>query len=202
MGAIVTLVDVAIAFLAGLLIIPAVYVAQTFGAEIFDASGALLSGPGMIFQVLPVLFDSMGVVGPIVAIAFFSLMTIAAITSSIGMLEPAVCLLTEVKGWSRTHATWFIGGVISILSLVIVAKMDVLFGFVLTLTTKYSQPVLGMMFCIFLGWIWNRNQVLAELSQGHKDIERSLFWKIWPFYVKWFCPLFIFSAFVQKLLTS
>ena len=201
MGAIVTLVDVGIAFLAGLLIIPAVYVAQLSGAEIFDANGALISGPDMFFRVLPVLFDSMGaVVGPLVAIAFFSLMTIAAITSSIAMLEPAVSLVTEVQSWSRRRATWLIGGIITLLALIIIVKMDVLFGFILALTTKYSQPVLGLMFCIFLGWIWNRNQVLEELRKGQPEMEQSLFWKIWPSYVKWVCPILIFGAFVQKLL--
>lgn len=199
-GAIVTLVDVGIAFLAGLLIIPAMYVAQNFGAEISDANGVLLSGPGMIFQVLPVLFDSMGVAGPFVAFAFFTLMMIAAITSSIAMLEPVVSLVTEEKGWSRKRASWLIGAGISLLSLLIIAEGDVLFDFVLSLTTRYSQPLLGMMFCIFLGWIWHRNQVLKELHKGNEDIEDSLFWKIWPFYVKWFCPILIFATFVQKLI--
>jgi NSS family neurotransmitter:Na+ symporter len=200
MGAIVTLLDVGIAFLAGLLIIPAVYVAQNFGAEIFDANGELLMGPDLIFRVLPVLFESMGMLGPFVATAFFTLLTIAAITSSIAMLEPAVSLATEVKGWSRKRATWLVGAGITILSLIIIFRMDVLFGFVLTLTTKYSQPLLGMMFRIFLGWIWNRNQVLNELRKGDEGIENSLFWKIWPGYVKWFCPALIFAAFVQTLL--
>jgi NSS family neurotransmitter:Na+ symporter len=200
MGAIVTLLDVGIAFLAGLLIIPAVYVAQNFGAEIFDANGELLMGPDLIFRVLPVLFESMGMLGPVVATAFFTLLTIAAITSSIAMLEPAVSLATEVKGWSRKRATWLVGAGITILSLIIIFRMDVLFGFVLTLTTKYSQPLLGMMFCIFLGWIWNRNQVLNELRKSDEGIENSLFWKIWPGYVKWFCPALIFAAFVQTLL--
>jgi NSS family neurotransmitter:Na+ symporter len=154
----------------------------------------------MFFRVLPVLFDSMGAVGPVVAMAFFALMTIAAITSSIAMLEPAVSLATETKAWSRRRATWLIGSLISVLSLVIIARMDVLFGFILALTTKYSQPLLGMMFCIFLGWIWNRNQVLAELRKGRPEMESSLFWKIWPSYVKWVCPVLIFGAFVQKLL--
>lgn len=200
MGAIVTLLDVGIAFLAGLLIIPAVYVAQNFGAEIFDANGELLMGPDLIFRVLPVLFESMGMLGPFVAAAFFTLLTIAAITSSIAMLEPAVSLATEVKGWSRKRATWLVGAGITILSLIIIFRMDVLFGFVLTLTTKYSQPLLGTMFCIFLGWIWSRNQVLNELRKGDEGIENSLFWKIWPGYVKWFCPALIFAAFVQTLL--
>jgi NSS family neurotransmitter:Na+ symporter len=200
LGAIVTLVDVGIAFLAGLLIIPAVYVAQQFGADIYGEGGGLIAGPDMIFQILPYLFDSMGTAGPFVAMAFFALMTIAALTSTIAMLEPAVSLVSEETRITRRPATWLIGTVICVLSTVIALNFDLLFDLVLTLTTKYSQPLLGVMFCIFVGWIWNRNQVLQELRRGCENMEQSLFWKIWPFYVKVFCPVLILAAFIQSLM--
>jgi len=199
MGMIVTLIDVGIAFLAGLLIIPATFVAQHYGADIFTGAGELLSGPDLIFRVLPVLFESMGAVGPLVAIAFFVLMVIAAITSSIAMLEPSVSLISEETSMSRSRATWLIGVAIAILSAVIATWFDVLFGLAITITTKYSQPLLGIGFCIFAGWIWHRNKVLQELRQGNEGVENTLFWQIWPFYIKFFCPVLIFATFVQKL---
>ncbi|MFC1740270.1 sodium-dependent transporter [Pseudomonadota bacterium] len=199
MGMVVTLIDVGIAFLAGLLIIPAIFVAQHYGATIYTGAGELLSGPDLIFRVLPVLFESMGTVGPLVALAFFVLMVIASITSSIAMLEPSVSLISEETSMSRSRATWLIGGAIAILSAVIAAWFDVLFGLAVTITTKYSQPLLGMMFCIFAGWIWHRNEVLKELRQGNEGVENTLFWRIWPFYIKYFCPVLIFATFVQKL---
>lgn len=71
MGAYVTLIDVFIAFVAGLLIIPAMYVAQAQGVEIFSSTtGKLLSEDTLVFQVLPALFDGMGGVGLFVGFAF------------------------------------------------------------------------------------------------------------------------------------
>src|SRR5690606_26151999 len=83
LGAVVALLDCSIAFLAGLLIIPAMYVAQTQGITIFGENGELVAGPGLVLQVLPALFNTMGVAGLWVSLAFFALMTIAALTSSI-----------------------------------------------------------------------------------------------------------------------
>jgi len=62
-GSLVALLDVGIAVLAGLLILPAMYVALASGVEIFDAQGGLIAGPGLIISVLPALFDSMGAIG-------------------------------------------------------------------------------------------------------------------------------------------
>jgi len=127
-------------------------------------------------------------------------MAIAALTSTIAMLEPAVSLVSEETSISRRPAVWLIGSIICILSAVIVFNFDLLFALVLTLTTKYSQPLLGVMFCIFVGWIWNRNQLLQELRRGSDNMEQSLFWKIWPLYVKVFCPVLILAAFTQSLM--
>ena len=79
-GAQVTLIDVSIAFLAGLLIIPAMYVAQAQGVQIFAEDGSLIEGASLVFKVLPTLFDSMGGVGLFVGFAFFVLMSVAALT--------------------------------------------------------------------------------------------------------------------------
>jgi NSS family neurotransmitter:Na+ symporter len=63
------------------------FVAQNLGVAIYGDDGSLVGGPGLIFQVLPTLFESMGGVGLFVGFAFFVLMSIAAVTSSISMLE-------------------------------------------------------------------------------------------------------------------
>ncbi len=199
MGVLVTLVDAGIAFSAGLLIIPAMYVAQHHGTAIFTESGELIAGPGLIFQVLPAVFDTMGAAGPFVAFAFFVLMSIASVTSSISMLEVPVSLTVEKTDIPRRKATLVIGGVIFAISALIVCNFASLFGFVVDLTTKYSQPLLGVMLCVFAGWIMHRNTLLEELKAGSPNIENSLFWKIWPMYVRVFCPILILAAFVQSL---
>lgn len=199
LGASVALVDIGIAVLAGMLIIPAMYVALANGVEIFN-DGKLISGDTLIFQVLPSLFVTMGYVGTFVAFVFFTLMTIAALTSSISMLEVPVAYLVDNKGIKRKKATILLTILVFALSAIIVLNFNALFGFVITLTTVYSQPLLGLVLCIFAGWVWRRDQILEELKQGSENMEHSLFWKIWPVYVKFVCPAVIALMFYRSIM--
>lgn len=198
LGMSVALVDIGVAVLAGMLIIPAMYVALANGVEIFS-NGQLISGPSLIFQVLPSLFTSMGYVGTFVAMTFFALMVIAALTSSISMLEVPVAFLVDNKGIKRQRATILITALVFVLSTIIVLNFELLFGFVITLTTVYSQPLLGLVLCIFAGWVWKRDQILDELKQGVDNAENTLFWKIWPVYVKFVCPAVIALMFYRTV---
>jgi neurotransmitter:Na+ symporter, NSS family len=196
-GALVTLTDTGVAFLAGMLVLPAIFVAQELGVTIYGGDGSLIAGPDLIFQVLPALFDGMGTTGLAVGFAFFVLMTIAAVTSSISMLEVPVAYTVETAGTSRIKATWLIGLGVFVCSAVVSMNFDAFFGLVVTLTTEWAQPLLGVMLCIFAGWIFNRNSILSELKQGDAGVEQGLFWKVWPIYVKFFCPLLILLTFAQ-----
>lgn len=200
LGASVALVDIGVAVLAGMLIIPAMYVALQNGIQIFTESGDLIEGPNLIFAVLPSLFDSMGQVGVFVAMVFFALMIIAALTSSISMLEVPVAYVVESKGVSRQKAVWLLSLVVFSVSITIAFNMASLFGFIIDLTTKYSQPLLGFVLCIYAGWVWKRNEILQELKHGMQEAEQSWFWKIWPWYVKFVCPLIIAVMFYLKII--
>ena len=199
LGAAVSLVDIGVAVLAGLLIIPAMYVALNNGVQIFAENGQLLSEDTLIFTVLPSLFATMGFVGSLVAFAFFLLMSIAALTSSISMLEVPVSYVVEKRNMARQKSVWLIAAVIFALSCIIMFNFASLFGFVIALTTQYSQPLLGLMLCIFAGWIWRRNDILQELKKGDALAEQRFFWRIWPWYVKFVCPLIIVLMFYRSL---
>ena len=199
LGAQVTLIDVSIAFLAGLLIIPSMYVAQAQGVAIFGDDGSLISGPNLVFDVLPTLFNGMGAIGLFVAFGFFVLMSIAALTSSISMLEGPVSFVVERHNIERKKATTYIGIGIFMLSALIVLNFDLLFGFVISISTVYGQPLIAMLCCIFVGWIWQRSEILAEIKQGNEVVEHSLFWKIWPWYTKFVCPSAIAIVFYHSL---
>ncbi len=196
-GSLVALLDVGIAVLAGLLILPAMYVALASGVEIFDAQGGLIAGPGLIISVLPALFDSMGAIGGFVAFAFFALMTIASLTSSISMLEVPVSFVVESREVRRPRAAMLLGSIIAVISLVIVFNFDALFEWVVTVTTEMSQPLLGLFFCIFTGWIWNRSAILEEIKQGSLNAASGFFWKVWPFYIRFICPAAIVVVYFQ-----
>jgi len=190
-GVQVALIDVGIAVLAGFLILPAMYVALARGVEIFDANGALLSEDTLIFTVLPELFATLGTAGLVLATAFFFLMSVAALTSSISMLEVPVAFLTERFHWTRSRAAIIAGVCIGVLSAAIAVNFDSLFGFVIAASTRYGQPMLGLMLCIYTGWIWRRDSVLAELRKNDPDVASGIFWKIWPWYMRTVCPVAI-----------
>lgn len=190
-GAQVALLDIGIAVLAGFLILPAMYVADARGVAIFNSSGGLLSEDTLIFTILPTLFETMDGIGVALATAFFVLMSIAALTSSISMLEVPVAYLIERHGLTRHRATFGTGAGIASFSGVIVLNFDTLFGWVITASTRYGQPLLGILICIFAGWIWRRDALLNELKKNDPDAASGPFWRIWPVYVKWVCPVII-----------
>ncbi len=196
----VTLVDTGVAVLAGMLIMPAMYVALHNGVEIFDANGALISSGDLVFQVLPALFDTMGSAGLIAATVFFLLMSIAALTSSISMLEVPVAYVAERFALPRAKAGYLVGGAIMAFSVLVIFNFGFLFGKVISITTEYAQPLIGLMFAVFTGWVWKRNRLLNELRQSNPEIEQGLFWKIWPTYVKFICPLLIGAVVLQSLM--
>ena len=131
-GAQVALVDIGIAVLAGFLILPAMYVADARGVAIFNSSGGLLSEDTLIFTILPALFETMDGIGAALATSFFVLMSIAALTSSISMLEVPVAYLIERHGLTRHRATFLTGACISAFSGLIVLNFGSLFGWVIT----------------------------------------------------------------------
>lgn len=201
LGFSVALVDSGIAILAGMLIIPAMYVALHNGVTIFDESGVLIDGDQLIFTVIPALFNTMGEAGNYVSAAFFLLMSIAALTSSISMLEVPVAYSLERRPGSRKIRTLAIGLGILLLSIIVIFNFEALFGFIVKITTVYSQPLISLIMCVYVGWVWHRNKLLEELKQGNELIESSWFWRVWPYYVKFVCPIIIALMFLQTART-
>ncbi len=200
----VCLLDTGIAFLAGLLVIPALFVALNLGITIYLPNGQLANSDTLVFQVLPSLFNSLGVMGVPVALAFFCLMTIAALTSSISMLEVPVACITErtrttQKPVSRTQAGAMACAAVLIVVTLMVFQFDPLFSLVITVTTQYAQPLTSLLFCVFAGWLMSRHKKLQEIHRGWPEVEQSLFWKIWPWYIKVVCPALIAGIFIVSL---
>ncbi|AMO55157.1 putative sodium:tyrosine symporter [Endozoicomonas montiporae CL-33] len=195
----VTLVDSSVAFLAGMLIIPCMYAATHQGVEIFNAQGHLYSADKLVFNVLPTLFDQLGMVGQLVAAAFFLLLTIAALTSSISMMEPVIAAMVERLSLVRQRACWLLSLVSAAISSVIIVHIDTLLGLAVTFATQYMQPLLCLMIAIYGSWVIRQDRLLSELSQGYPELESSLFWKIWPWYTRLVCPGLILLLLIQNL---
>ncbi len=187
----VTGFDVGIAFLAGMLIMPTIYMAQAEGLVIYDDAGSLVAGPALIFQVLPELFHEMGgLIGLFFGGTFFILLTIAALTSSISLLEVPTSYVIDEHNIPRKKAALMIGGFITIISLFIafdtslIDNIDFIFSVI-------GLPLGGFIICIFLAYFWKTENAKIELSHGFENIDKNLFWPIWKIFIKYVCPILI-----------
>jgi NSS family neurotransmitter:Na+ symporter len=198
-AAYVTLMDTLIAFLAGLLIIPAMYMAQAQGVAIFDSSGNLLAGTALIFQVLPQLFHELGgILGLVFGVAFFLLLSIAALTSTISLLEVPVSYAIDEYNFPRKKSAQLIGVGILLISLLISFDTS-LIGLFVTIFNNIGLPLGGFLICTFLGYYWKTDNALSEMESGYPSIKRTIFSKVWPFFIKVIAPLAILYNLLNAL---
>ncbi|MEM6456012.1 MAG: sodium-dependent transporter [Acidobacteriota bacterium] len=190
-AAYVTLADVGIAFLAGLLIMPAMYAAQANGIAIFDAQGALINSTGLVFNVLPALFHSMeGTIGLILGVTFFLLLSMAALTSTISLLEVPVAFLIDEHGMKRTQAAALITTIVGVIGAAVSFQLSLIGSLDLVFNT-IGLPLGGLMICLFLAYAWKTTNAMAEMEDGFPGVRDSAFGKIWPVAVGIVSPILI-----------
>lgn len=198
-AAFVTLADVGIAFLAGLLIVPAMYLAQSQGINI-NAGGSLASSTDLVFQILPALFHTIGgAVGLILGVTFFLLLSIAALTSTISLLEVPVSYVIDEFEVKRKKAAWTVG--LSILAVsVTVAYFPVLIGWFDYLFSSIGLPLGGFLICLFVGYVWTTENAINEMEYGFAGIKQTLFSKVWPIFIKFICPAAILYNLISNFI--
>lgn len=198
-AAYVTLADVGIAFLAGLLIIPSMYLASSYGVSIFDESGNLLASSNLIFEVLPALFHNLGSgAGLIFGVSFFLLLTVAALTSTISLLEVPTSYIIDEYAVTRKKAATYLGTGILFISVII--SFDL--AYIDALDLVFSQvglPLGGLLTCLFVGYIWKPEEAFNEIEHGYLGLNGSLFKTIWPFFIKFVAPLAILYNLLKAL---
>jgi len=195
----VTLADVGIAFLAGLLIMPTIFLAQAQGVEIYDASGNFLAGPDLIFQILPELFSQMGgILGLTIGISFFFLLSLAALTSTISLLEVPTSYIIDEHGVRRKKAALYVGLTVLAISIIIsfntwlIVDIDYIFSVI-------GLPLGGLLICIFIGYFWKTRSAVEEMKNGFKDIRDSWFTTVWSVFIKYICPIIILIILAQTI---
>lgn len=199
-AAYVVLADFLVAFLAGLLIIPALFVAQAHGIGIYS-KGSLISSVGLVFQILPNLFHSMNPwIGFVFGVMFFLLLSLAALTSTISLLEVPVAYAIDEHGIPRKKAAIMIGGFIVLISIVI--SFDINWINILSVVfNNIGLPFGGLMICVFLAYFWKTGNALVEIKEGYSNVEHSLFGHFWPYFVKYISPLLIGIVFYNAIRT-
>jgi neurotransmitter:Na+ symporter, NSS family len=196
----IVLLDTLIALIAGLAIFTAVFATQQ------DPS----AGPGLIFHTLPVVFTKMPG-GYIFSILFFLLLSIAALTSAISLLEVVVSYFVDEKGWTRHSAVIVFGGVTFVIGIPSALSFNILSDFHIFglnffdladfLTSNLMLPLGGMLISIFVAWVWGFDKSLKELKLGAETLFDNYpivitFWKI---FVKYFAPILIFLVLLNSL---
>lgn len=194
----VTIADLSIAFMAGFLIIPAMFVAQASGVNIFDADGNLVRSTTLVFTVLPEMFHNMGGIGLIAGLLFFILLGMAALTSTISLLEVPVSYAIDEHGMSRKKAAWAIGTAIMAMAVVVSFYID-LIDLLVVIFNNIGLPLGGLMICVFLGYFWKTENALMEIKNGYESVESSKFAPIWVFFIKIVCPILIGLVFVTTV---
>ena len=182
--------DTAIAIMAGLMIIPAV-----FAFSSGDPS-ALKAGPALMFITIPKVFDSMGL-GTVIGIAFFVLVLFAALTSSIALTESAVSTLQDELGWSRNKSTSMIGvsmvllGSLSSLGYGPLANVTIIgmqfLDFFDFLTNSVMMPIAAIASCILVSRVIGVERIAQEVTLDGRPFRRR---KIFNAMIRFLCPFF------------
>ena len=186
----VEIFDTAIAILAGLMIIPAVFAFSGGSAENLQA------GPSLMFITLPKVFASMGL-GTAAGILFFVLVLFAAVTSSIALTESAVSTFEDQFGWSRKKATLIVGmimialGTLSSLGYGPLAGVKLIgmqfLDFFDFLTNSVMMPVAAIATCLLVSRVIGVGKIEQEVLIGETTFRRK---KIFNFMIRFLCPIF------------
>ncbi|MFC0561749.1 sodium-dependent transporter [Halalkalibacter alkalisediminis] len=191
----VATLDTLFAIIAGLMIFPAVF------ALGMDPAG----GPGLVFMVMPDVFDSIGFGGSIFGLLFFFLLAAAALSSAVSLLEVAVAYFIRKFSWSRKKASLIIGSIIFALGIPsslgqgvlshirIIGDRDFLDSFDF-IASNIFLPLGGLIIALFMGWGWKKADALRDSDFGETTLGH-----IWLFLLRFIAPIFIFLVFLSSI---
>ena len=174
--------DTVVAFLAGVMIIPAVYVFS--GSE-----GMTASGPGLMFMTLPKVFAEMGIAGRIVGAVFFLMVLFAALTSSVSILEAVASGIMDKTHISRKKTVVIEGFIALILGIIICfgynkdllffniklpngadAQLLDIFDYV---SNNILMPIVAIGTCILVGWVTKPKAIIDEATKNGERFGRK-----------------------------
>lgn len=195
----VEIFDTAIAIMAGLMIIPAVFAFSGGDPDTLQA------GPSLMFITIPKVFDSMGL-GTGVGILFFVLVLFAAMTSSIALTESAVSTFEDELGWRRKKATVIVGiimialGTLSSLGYGPLANVTLIgmqfLDFFDFLTNSVMMPLAALATCLLISRVVGTQKIEDEVTDGGKPFRRK---KIFQFMIKYLCPIFAIIILISSI---
>lgn len=189
--------DTAIAFIAGLMIIPAVFA--------FSGGADLNAGPGLMFVTLPKVFNAMPG-GQVIGVVFFLLVFFAALTSSISLMETVVSIFRDKLHWGRKTATIFvmvlvlIVGILSCLGYGPWASVQILgmafLDFFDFISNSVLMPIVALLTCILIGHVVGTKVISDEVELSGAFKRKKLFEII----IRWIAPICLVVILVGEIL--
>ena len=194
--------DTLVAFLAGMMIIPAVYT--------FMGTEGMAAGPSLMFVSLPKVFAAMGGIGTVVGIAFFVMVAFAALTSSMSLMEAVVSSVMDKLHLERKAAVLAVAALTGVLGIIVCLGYNVLYfeltlpngsvGQVLDVMDYVSNyvfmPVVAIATCILVGWVIKPNAIIEEVTLGGMKFGRE---KLYVVMVKFVTPVMLAMLLLQSL---
>ena len=193
--------DTAVAFLAGMMIIPAVFV--------FLGTEGMSSGPSLIFITLPKVFESMGILGRFVAIIFFIMLAFAALTSCVSVMETLVANCMEIFHQSRKKMCAVIG-VYSLVTALLICLGYNVFYFELQLpngsvgqlldvmdyiSNSFLMPFISLLTSILIGWVIGPQWIVDEVTKNHEKFPRA---GLYRFMIQYVVPVVMLILFLMS----
>lgn len=193
--------DTAVAFLAGLMIVPAVFV-YSGGDE-----SALGQGAGLMFVTLPKVFSQMPF-GSVVGAAFFILVLFAALTSSVSVMEAIVAGMMDKYKIDRNRAALIVYAYALIIGIFCAFGYSIWSNFTIMnlsildfldfISNSVLMPIVGMFTCILVGFIIKPKTIIDEVELNGKFREK----KLYTVMVKWIAPVCIFAILISSVLNT
>ncbi|MBE6895246.1 MAG: sodium-dependent transporter [Ruminococcaceae bacterium] len=193
--------DTLVALLAGMMIIPAVYV--------FSGTDGMAAGPSLMFISLPKVFGAMGSIGTVIGFVFFVMVAFAALTSCVSIMETLVANCMEMFGASRKKTSLVIAAIYIVLSVIVCMGYSV-FYFELTLpngsvgqlldvmdyiSNSFLMPVIALLTCVLIGWVVKPKWIEEEMEHGGYKFGRK---QLYTVIVKYVAPVVLAVLFMQS----
>lgn len=186
--------DIGVSFLAGLMIVPAAFVAMGSGEAV-----AANSGPSLMFVILPTVFADMGGAAVIVGFLFFLLVLFAALTSAISLTETCVSIVQDGAGWTRKKALVAVIGVVAVAGVIVnlgynglsfiepLGAGSTLLDFFDFISNSVIMPIVALLTCVFVGWIIKPKTIIDEVKlSGSFKLEKA-----WTIMIKYVAPVLV-----------
>ncbi|MBR4039070.1 MAG: sodium-dependent transporter [Clostridia bacterium] len=194
--------DTAVAFLAGLMIVPAVYT--------FMGQEGMSAGPSLMFISLPKVFEAMGAAGMLVGVVFFVMVVFAALTSSVSVMEAVVSSAMDQWHMARKKATIAVSALTLVVGIVVCLGYNMLYfeltlpngsvGQVLDVLDYVSNyvlmPVVAIATCVMVGWVIGPKSIIAEVTRNGERFRRKMLYLVM---IRFIAPVLLVFLLMQSL---